>query len=69
MLLSACTQCHLVMIAGEPIEPRRMNLNFVASDQTLIDQARQRWAARDWPSVPGESARIELPALRRSGKP
>lgn len=66
--LSACTQSHLVMLAGEPIGPRRINWNFVASDQALIDQARQRWAAGDWPSVPGESTRIELPALRRSGK-
>jgi redox-sensitive bicupin YhaK (pirin superfamily) len=69
VLLSACTHSHLVMIAGEPIGPRRINWNFVASDQALIDQARRRWAARDWPSVPGESARIELPPLRRSGKP
>ena len=59
--LSACSQCHLVMIAGEPIGPRRINWNFLASEQTLIDQARQRWAAGDWPEVPGESARIELP--------
>lgn len=66
--LSACSESHLVLVGGAPIGPRRINWNFVASDQVLIDQARQRWAARDWPSVPGESERIELPALRRSGK-
>lgn len=60
-VLSACGECHLVMIGGEPIGPRRMNWNFVASTPELIDQARQRWAAGDWPQVPGESTRIELP--------
>ena len=60
-LLGACGECHLVLIGGEPIGPRRMNWNFVASSAELIDQARQRWAAGDWPQVPGETARIELP--------
>ncbi|MGG2397022.1 pirin family protein [Pseudomonas sp. SH1-B] len=60
-LLSACGECHLALIGGEPIGPRRMNWNFVASNAELIDQARQRWAAGDWPQVPGETTRIELP--------
>jgi redox-sensitive bicupin YhaK (pirin superfamily) len=59
--LSACSESHLVMIGGAPIGPRRINWNFVASDPALIDQARQRWAAQDWPTVPGETERIELP--------
>lgn len=59
--LSACTESHLALIGGEPIGPRRINWNFVASDPVLIEQARQRWSAQDWPTVPGESARIELP--------
>jgi hypothetical protein len=59
--LSACSESHLVLIGGAPIGPRRINWNFVASDQALIDQARQRWTAQDWPTVPGETARIELP--------
>jgi redox-sensitive bicupin YhaK (pirin superfamily) len=59
--LSACSESHLVLIGGAPIGPRRINWNFVASDPALIDQARQRWAAQEWPTVPGETARIELP--------
>jgi redox-sensitive bicupin YhaK (pirin superfamily) len=60
--LSACSDCHAVIIGGEALDgPRRMNWNFVASDPALIDSARARWAARDWPTVPGESERIELP--------
>lgn len=61
-VLSACGACRLAMIGGEPLDsPRRMNWNFVASTPELIEQARSRWAAGDWPKVPGESTRIELP--------
>ncbi|MDR0281752.1 MAG: pirin family protein [Paucimonas sp.] len=55
-------ECHLVIIGGAPLDgPRRMNWNFVASDPALIEKAREKWAARDWPVVAGESGRIELP--------
>lgn len=54
--------CQLVLIGGAALDgPRRMNWNFVASDPQLIEQARAQWAAGDWPTVPGESSRIELP--------
>ncbi|MDD2051241.1 pirin family protein [Pseudomonas putida] len=60
--LYADSECHAVLIGGAPLDgPRRLNWNFVASDPALIDQARQRWAAGDWPTVPGETGRIELP--------
>jgi redox-sensitive bicupin YhaK (pirin superfamily) len=64
--LCAESECHAVLIGGAPLDgPRRMNWNFVASDPALIDQARAKWAAGDWPTVPGEVERIELPAPRR----
>lgn len=60
--LCAESDCHAVLIGGAPLDgPRRMNWNFVASDPALIEQARTRWAAGDWPTVPGEIGRIELP--------
>ncbi|WP_017939326.1 pirin family protein [Zestomonas thermotolerans] len=59
--LSACTGCWLVMIGGERVGPRRMNWNFVASDPERIEEARRRWALGDWPKVPGETERLELP--------
>lgn len=60
--LCAETGCHLVLIGGAPLDgPRRMNWNFVASDLALIEAARARWAAGDWPTVPNETGRIELP--------
>lgn len=57
----ACTDCRLVIIGGQPLGARRINWNFVASDPALIEQARQRWRDHDWPEVPGETTRIELP--------
>jgi redox-sensitive bicupin YhaK (pirin superfamily) len=60
--LFAESECHAVLIGGAPLDgSRRMNWNFVASDPALIDQARAKWAAGDWPIVPGEVDRIELP--------
>lgn len=61
LLLSACGECHLALIGGEPLGPRRMYWNFIASEPALLEQAKQRWASGDWPQVPGETARIELP--------
>ncbi|MWV17438.1 pirin family protein [Pseudomonas sp. L-22-4S-12] len=61
LLLSACGECHLALIGGEPLGPRRMYWNFIASEPALLEQAKQRWAGGDWPQVPGETARIELP--------
>ncbi|QXH45279.1 pirin family protein [Pseudomonas xanthosomatis] len=61
-VLYAAQECQLVLIGGAPLDgPRRMNWNFVASDPELIEQARVKWAAGDWPVVPGEYSRIELP--------
>ena len=61
LLLDACGECHLVLIGGEPLGPRRMYWNFVASDAALLEQAKRDWASGNWPQVPGETARIELP--------
>lgn len=64
MSLYADSESRLVLFGGAALDgPRRMNWNFVASDPALIEQARARWAAGDWPTVPGESERIELPKL------
>ncbi|MCB2252907.1 pirin family protein [Pseudomonas chlororaphis] len=68
--LSADSDCHAVLFGGAPLDgPRRINWNFVSSDPARIDEARQRWAAGDWPQVPGESERIELPKAKGSPQP
>lgn len=69
VLLSACGECHLALIGGEPLGPRRMFWNFVASDPALLEQAKQRWATGDWPKVSGESQRIELPSQSQRATP
>jgi redox-sensitive bicupin YhaK (pirin superfamily) len=62
MTLFAESDSHAVLFGGAPLDgPRRINWNFVASDPAAIDEARRRWAAGDWPTVPGEVERIELP--------
>ncbi len=62
MTLFADSDCHLVVFGGAPLDgPRRINWNFVASDPLKVDEARRRWAAGEWPKVPGETERIELP--------
>lgn len=64
--LSTTSSARLAVIGGAPLDgPRRMNWNFVASDPALIEQARARWAVGDWPEVPGEAGRIELPSPSR----
>ncbi|SEP78032.1 hypothetical protein SAMN03159444_00472 [Pseudomonas sp. NFACC02] len=64
--LCAQSECHAVLIGGAALDgPRKMNWNFVASDPALIDQARAKWAAGDWPTVPGEVERIELPTGKK----
>lgn len=54
----------LVLFGGEPLGERRLWWNFVASDRALIAAARERWGAGDFPPVPGETERLELPVMR-----
>lgn len=57
----------LVLIGGEPLGPRHMWWNFVASRKERIVQAADAWAAQPngaFPQVPGESDFIPLPQKR-----
>lgn len=68
MTLSTPNGARLAVIGGAALDgPRRMNWNFVASDPSLIEQARSRWSVGNWPEVPGEAGRIELPSPARRG--
>ena len=46
-------------------EPRLIYWNFVASDQSLIDAAKAKWLAQEFPRVPGETDFVPLPAERK----
>lgn len=61
-VLEADGTARLVVFGGEPLGPRRLWWNFVASDRDLIAAARERWAAGDFADVPGETERLPLPA-------
>ena len=53
-----------VLIGGEPLGPRHLWWNFVASDKALLAAAAARWQARGFPPIPGEIDRIEGPSYR-----
>jgi len=59
--LLAKSACHLVLIGGEPLGPRTVWWNLVASDKTLIEAAKSAWRDRRFPAVPGETEFIPLP--------
>jgi redox-sensitive bicupin YhaK (pirin superfamily) len=47
---------------GEPLpEPRLIYWNFVATDQSLIDAAKQKWRDQAFPKIKGETEFIPLP--------
>lgn len=63
--LFADSDCHAVLFGGAPLDgPRRINWNFVSSDPARIDEARQRWAAGDWPTVPGKANESNCPRAK-----
>ncbi|KGO88663.1 pirin [Flavobacterium rivuli WB 3.3-2 = DSM 21788] len=52
----------LYIFGGEPFpEPRHIYWNFVASSAELIEEAKQRWTAQEFPKIPGETGFIPLP--------
>jgi len=54
------TRC--VIIGGEPLGRRFIDWNFVATDKSLIEDAKQRWLNEKFPAVPGDSEEyIPLP--------
>ena len=42
--------------------PRHIWWNFVASSHERIEHAKERWAKREFPPVPGETEFIPLPS-------
>jgi redox-sensitive bicupin YhaK (pirin superfamily) len=61
--LTAAADAHVMLLGGAPLpEGRLVWWNFVASTQQQIDAARQRWADGAFPSVPGDSGHMDMPA-------
>lgn len=63
-MLSAAGDARVVLIGGEPLGPRLLWWNFVATSRERIAQAADDWAAGRFPAVPGETEFIPLPERR-----
>ncbi|MBX2867828.1 MAG: pirin family protein [Acidiferrobacterales bacterium] len=57
----ANSDCHCMVIGGEPLGDRHIWWNFVASDVEKIEQAKRRWRAGEFDRVPGDDEWIPLP--------
>jgi redox-sensitive bicupin YhaK (pirin superfamily) len=52
--LGSSTGARVMLLGGEPVGPRTIWWNFVASDPSAIDDARERWNRQDFPRVPDD---------------
>ena len=60
--VTAQSNARCVLIGGEPLGRRFIDWNFVATDKSLIEDAKQRWLNEKFPAVPGDSEEyIPLP--------
>jgi redox-sensitive bicupin YhaK (pirin superfamily) len=61
-LIQARAASTLMLLGGDPLRgEREIWWNFVASDAGKIEQARQNWAAGNFPVVPGDEELMPLP--------
>lgn len=47
-LLAGPTGARVMLLGGEPVGPRFLDWNFVASTRERLEQARADWAGEDW---------------------
>ena len=60
--ISATSDTQVMLCGGKPMDgPRTIWWNFVASDPTLLEQAKIDWKAGKFDSVPGDDEFIPLP--------
>ena len=60
--IRAATAARVMLLGGAPMDGDRLIWwNLVASSQDLIDAAKERWRAQDFPRVPDETEFIPLP--------
>ena len=53
----------IMLVGGEPLaEPRHIFWNFVSSSKDRLEQAKADWRDQRFPTVPGETEFIPLPA-------
>ncbi|MFO0600904.1 MAG: pirin family protein [Myxococcaceae bacterium] len=66
--LTALTPARVAILAGQPLDgPRYLLWNFVSSRKARLDQAREDWIARRFPTIPGDAdERIPYPGEKAS---
>jgi redox-sensitive bicupin YhaK (pirin superfamily) len=61
--LRAVGESRAMLLGGNRFPtPRHIWWNFVASSHERIESAKERWAKREFPPVPGETEFIPLPS-------
>jgi redox-sensitive bicupin YhaK (pirin superfamily) len=61
--LRAVGEARVMLLGGKRFStPRHIWWNFVASSHERIEHAKERWAKREFPPVPGETEFIPLPS-------
>jgi redox-sensitive bicupin YhaK (pirin superfamily) len=61
--LRAVAEARVMLLGGNRFPtPRHIWWNFVASSHERIERAKERWAKREFPPVPGETEFIPLPS-------
>jgi len=64
--VSASGPTRAMLLGGPPLPPRFIEWNFVASSRERIEQARDRWKARQFPVIPTDDQEfIPWPELLR----
>ena len=62
-LVAGGAPAHVVLLGGPPLDaPRFLWWNFVSSQRDLILEAQAAWSEQRFPTVPGETESIPLPA-------
>ncbi len=59
--LEAQSECHVMVIGGEPVGERHVWWNFVSSTKARIEQAKTDWREGRFAGVPGDAEFIPLP--------
>jgi redox-sensitive bicupin YhaK (pirin superfamily) len=66
--LSSDADCRLVVIGGDALAtPVHMWWNFVSAHPEKIERAAERWEARQFPAIHGETDLVPMPPFRRTG--
>lgn len=59
---TASAGTRLIMLGGKPLQHHRhIWWNFVSTDKQKIDEAKEKWAARDYIPVPGDDDYTPMP--------